>query len=557
MRHFVFISYSNTDKAVADTLCGVLEAAGVPCWIAPRDVQPGREWRPSIIDAIQQTRVMILVFSDESNRSQQVSREVEVAFEEGKTIIPFRIADTEMNKSLRYCISATHWLDALTPPLSEHAARLVSTVTRMLAEARQVSAAAGLPDEWAEAIPSDAHAESAPADSVDAGPAEMPVLPRVPASPAAEGAGAAALSAGEIDAAAHAEHASVSAPTVEALAVAEERMGEGGTATHIRSFPRGRKMRVAGAVAGGAALMTVAAAVWPLGARTRTEAAATVANTSASPASPAEDRDLAGSHSARKVANEPSGDAAVPAARAGSGAATATPQRGETVSLPEPPPPVQPPVEPPVQPPARPPLLPPQHGQRLSAEANSRAPVSIGEVLGRSAASPHEGTMAALPQRERLAPTVAQRVSAAAAGVAMRSAAVAPSVAARAPPAPGAAEAMPARDAAEDARAIQRTVRDFAQLLESRDAGRIANAYPAAGEWVSQWSDFFRMVRRLRVSVIDAGSPAVDGDAAHVDFAARLEWDDDAGTGQHRPQRFSAGFRRQGGRWVLTRLDGR
>lgn len=37
----VFISYASPDIAVADKLCKLLEAAGLPCWVAPRDVRAG------------------------------------------------------------------------------------------------------------------------------------------------------------------------------------------------------------------------------------------------------------------------------------------------------------------------------------------------------------------------------------------------------------------------------------------------------------------------------------------------------------------------------------
>ena len=47
--HDVFISYSSNDKLVADMLCANLEARGVRCWIAPRDVMPGSEWGAAII----------------------------------------------------------------------------------------------------------------------------------------------------------------------------------------------------------------------------------------------------------------------------------------------------------------------------------------------------------------------------------------------------------------------------------------------------------------------------------------------------------------------------
>jgi hypothetical protein len=44
MARDVFISYSSKDKPTADAVCATLEANGIRCWIAPRDVVPGSDW---------------------------------------------------------------------------------------------------------------------------------------------------------------------------------------------------------------------------------------------------------------------------------------------------------------------------------------------------------------------------------------------------------------------------------------------------------------------------------------------------------------------------------
>jgi hypothetical protein len=93
MPHDVFISYSSLDKTAADAACAALEAAGIRCWIAPRDVTPGAEWGEAIIVAINECRVMILVFSANANNSPQIRREVERAVSKGLPIIPLRIQD--------------------------------------------------------------------------------------------------------------------------------------------------------------------------------------------------------------------------------------------------------------------------------------------------------------------------------------------------------------------------------------------------------------------------------------------------------------------------------
>ncbi len=132
MAHDIFISYASRDKVVADAVCATLESRKIRCWIAPRDVLAGQPYAESILDGISRSRVFVLVFSSDSNISQQVLREVERAVSKGIPILPFRIEDVEPTKSMELFLSATHWLDALTPPLERHLQRLADTVEMLL-----------------------------------------------------------------------------------------------------------------------------------------------------------------------------------------------------------------------------------------------------------------------------------------------------------------------------------------------------------------------------------------------------------------------------------------
>jgi TIR domain len=134
MAHDVFISHSAQDKAVADAACAALESAAVRCWIAPRDVQPGRSFAGEITRALQQSKVMVLIFSANSNNSPQVLREVQLAVSAHLHIIQLRIEDVRPNDDLTYFLSTPHWLDALTPPLENHLQRLVAAVKALLGE---------------------------------------------------------------------------------------------------------------------------------------------------------------------------------------------------------------------------------------------------------------------------------------------------------------------------------------------------------------------------------------------------------------------------------------
>ncbi len=133
----VFISYSSKDKTLADACSAVLEGKGLRCWIAPRDIVPGEEWSEAIIRGIEQSRLMVLVFSANANGSNQVTREVERAVAKAIPIIPVRIEDVPASGALEYFISCQHWLDAFTPPLEARLEQLADSAAALLAGAER------------------------------------------------------------------------------------------------------------------------------------------------------------------------------------------------------------------------------------------------------------------------------------------------------------------------------------------------------------------------------------------------------------------------------------
>jgi len=132
MAHDVFISYSSKDKIIADAVCARLEAQGIRCWIAPRDVNPGRPYAEEIILAIETCTAMVLVFSSNANASLHIPKEIERAVSHGIPVIPLRTEVVQPSKSLDYFIGSVHWLDAITPPLEKHLETLANTILRIL-----------------------------------------------------------------------------------------------------------------------------------------------------------------------------------------------------------------------------------------------------------------------------------------------------------------------------------------------------------------------------------------------------------------------------------------
>jgi hypothetical protein len=128
----VFISYSSNDKAAADAACAAMEHAGVRCWIAPRDITPGTDWGEAIMDALDNCRAMVLIFSASANNSPQIRREIERAVNRGVPVLPVRIEDIVPTKALAYFMGPVHWLDAMTPPLDQHLRRLAEVAKAIM-----------------------------------------------------------------------------------------------------------------------------------------------------------------------------------------------------------------------------------------------------------------------------------------------------------------------------------------------------------------------------------------------------------------------------------------
>jgi hypothetical protein len=132
MAHDVFISHSSSNRTIANAVCAALESAGIRCWIAPRDVLPGRSYSGEITRAIQQSRAFVLIFSEHSNNSEQVLREVQLAANSRLHIVQFRIDPVSPSDDLEYYLSGPHWLDAVTPPLENHLEQLKNSMKALL-----------------------------------------------------------------------------------------------------------------------------------------------------------------------------------------------------------------------------------------------------------------------------------------------------------------------------------------------------------------------------------------------------------------------------------------
>ena len=124
----VFISYASQDGAIASQLCATLEASGVSCWIAPRDVRPGESYAAAIVNAINDSRMLVLILSRHAIDSPHVLREVERASSKRRPVLSIRLDGSALPPELEYFLSANQWLDASAGALENIVPALLAAV---------------------------------------------------------------------------------------------------------------------------------------------------------------------------------------------------------------------------------------------------------------------------------------------------------------------------------------------------------------------------------------------------------------------------------------------
>ena len=129
----VFISFASKEQQVADQLLASLESSGLRCWIAHRDIPGGAAYPEAITSAIQSCAALLLLVSDASNASPHVLREVEMAFNASKPILPVRLSSAMPSTKFQYFLSTTQWLDTGISFDEGDASQVRSSLERMLA----------------------------------------------------------------------------------------------------------------------------------------------------------------------------------------------------------------------------------------------------------------------------------------------------------------------------------------------------------------------------------------------------------------------------------------
>jgi adenylate cyclase len=98
----IFISYSSKDRQKAEQLTELLSSAGLSVWIDRQGIDVATSWTGEIVDAIDACKALIVLLSPSSVESKNVTREVTLAFERNKKILPLDLEPVTLSRELAY-----------------------------------------------------------------------------------------------------------------------------------------------------------------------------------------------------------------------------------------------------------------------------------------------------------------------------------------------------------------------------------------------------------------------------------------------------------------------
>ena len=130
-KYDLFVSYAKKNITIAQYVVEKLEEKGLHCFIAPRDITTGSDYAVEIVSAISNSTATLLIFSQDSDKSGYVLREINSAVSRNKTIIPMKIENFVPSEAMGFYLGVTQWLDAYPEILEVHVNDIISIVNRI------------------------------------------------------------------------------------------------------------------------------------------------------------------------------------------------------------------------------------------------------------------------------------------------------------------------------------------------------------------------------------------------------------------------------------------
>ena len=143
MKYTAFISHSNKDGSALHAVRNHLEACGFSCFASERDLRHNDNWQTQLVEAMEESQMLIYLHSLNSNRSVEVSREINYFADKcHRPILVYRLDDVPYDKDRAYYLQSINYIDSLTRAedgLDQLAENVRNTLNGLPAEGRDDS----------------------------------------------------------------------------------------------------------------------------------------------------------------------------------------------------------------------------------------------------------------------------------------------------------------------------------------------------------------------------------------------------------------------------------
>lgn len=131
--HDIFISFSFSDREIAEEIVNALTSKyGFSCWICTRDIEGGNRYKALIPRAIDESRAVVFIQSENALSSREIPKEIGMAFDADKTIIPFKIDQAQPCGDLRYDLYGLEYIDATIPTREQRIHELAKAISKAI-----------------------------------------------------------------------------------------------------------------------------------------------------------------------------------------------------------------------------------------------------------------------------------------------------------------------------------------------------------------------------------------------------------------------------------------
>jgi hypothetical protein len=107
----LFVSYSRRDSAIVDRLVDKLAAARIQTWIDRGGIIGGTTWTESLVDAIRGATAVLVAISPDAVDSIDVGKEIAVAVDAKRPLLPVLVRPTTDLKRLAYHLTSVQRID--------------------------------------------------------------------------------------------------------------------------------------------------------------------------------------------------------------------------------------------------------------------------------------------------------------------------------------------------------------------------------------------------------------------------------------------------------------